>query len=62
MKMSFPTWSMSRAGVSPSTNRNARIVAFVINGSLSNPLDLFLSDGAVADVEAKDDDRCSACS
>ena len=53
---------MSSAGDLLSTDRNARIVALVINGNLSNPLDLFLLDGAVAEVEARDDDKCSKCS
>ena len=61
MKISFPTWSMSEAGTSPSTERKASIVDFMIEGNLSNPF--VLSSAPVpAEGEAKDDDKCSACS
>ena len=55
---------MSRAGDSLSTDRKARIVAFVIKGSLSKSHDLFSLDtgGAEAELEAKDDEKCSDCS
>ena len=52
---------MSVAGASPSTERKASIVDFVIEGSLSNPF--LLSSGPVPEVEdARDDDKCSECS
>ena len=61
MKISFPTWSMVVAGASPSMERKASIVDLVIEGSLSNPF--VLSSAPVpTEEDAKDDDKCSACS
>ena len=58
--MSFPTWSISNAGVFLSEDRKARRVDLVIDGSLSKPLALLSS--AEEEDEAIEVAKFSDCS